>query len=266
MTQVITMTRRHGPSKKQKPVRQGMRNMPPGSGQFIGNQYIAYGTKANPINVFVAQGSGQSIVSSFKGNLEGAALKCDDFYKTFAITNASNKTQEAQELMDLNTAIGQLFAAEDNKRPVFDRVILQFDLASTQRFIFLPAVVLMEDGESFTLTELESVDPIQGIKDVLDANSAHYRLSFGREIQPSGRWDNGTIRFEARKVVWDITRLCNDFATYKARADLAEDLNLELRLVGTVITEDTGTAVQCFGFIKYAYHEEERPLLSREYP
>jgi hypothetical protein len=216
------------------------------------------GPNARPLQVLPTKGT----IGSFKGSKLGAGMKVSLIDLAPSITNASGKESEVGEIKNIGTAMDALEATQDNYALVVDRAILKAVVYSTQPFMFVPALVLAENGESFATAELDSEDPYSSITGNV---AGVHQIKMGGEITPKVIIDT-QVPFWVANIEWDLTKECNDYAKHIVKTLLAEDTNVELFLTYWIRTQDTGTVVAIRGIFSVTYHEIPMPISSVNYP
>jgi hypothetical protein len=206
--------------------------------------------------------STKGTIGNYRSSALGAAMKVSLIDLAPSITNASGKEAEVGEIKNLGSAIDLLDSTEDNQEIVIDKAIFRAAIYGSQPFMMVPALVLLENGESFATTEVDGEDPYSAIM----ANiTGQHLMKLGGEITPKAIMDEGVPTW-ITNLEWDLTKECNDYAKHVSKTLLDEDNTLVLSLVYWIRTQDTAAVIAIRGTFSFTYHLKPASLSSINYP
>jgi hypothetical protein len=170
---------------------------------------------------------------------------------------AGGMYNECQSLKDLKTLISSLSGA-DETYPVFTSVHANLFLTSADLFLFWPAIVVGENGFTFSTTDTSTSSFVTALKAGASADNQAWHFGPLTPAKFSPENTSASHLWEAQ-ISWDLTKICNAISLRFSKDEMDEEDPLESILVGNVRTGNNKTIVLT-GYLIYQYILQERSV------
>jgi hypothetical protein len=158
---------------------------------------------------------------------------------------------------NLSSTINTLYATkgQDSEKIVFDSYQFDYEFFSSDPFSIILFIMQTENGEGINTTEFVAgtQNKLSNIQAAVNGNRI---LHMGRQINSQARYDNGTVRHEARRKKFSVVNEANRFSNHVFIKGLDEENPNELHHGYWLNMATANTAVTAVVRTNYAYHYE----------